>query len=157
MQSYLIFTWEFANSSESIRVFSHQVISRFDALGLRYSCYRWFSCSFSLSGCCACQASVGLSGLDSTVHLLRPQLTSHMLGDPRAQDQVYLQHTSMFGSHVVGLQECLVARGWVHRGFHTKELETHCRQLAWFNRVQTNGQAIWAGLFWMQLLEQTEG
>ena len=65
---------------------------------------------------------------------LGPQLTSHMLGDPRGQDQVCLQHTSMSGLCMVGLQECLVARGWGHRGFHTEGLETHCRQLAWFKR-----------------------
>ena len=58
----LVFTWEFANSSESIRKFSHQVISRFDALGFWCSCCGWFFCSCCLSGCCACQASVGLSG-----------------------------------------------------------------------------------------------
>ena len=58
---------------------------------------------------------------------------------------------------MVGLQECLVARGWDHRGFCTGELETHCRWLAWFVRIQANGQTIWAGLFWMQLLEQMEG
>ena len=58
---------------------------------------------------------------------------------------------------MVGLQECLVARGWGHGWFHTEELETHCRQLAWLEWVQTNGQAICAGLFWMQLLEQMEG
>ena len=34
VQSYLVFTWEFANPSESIREFSCQVISGFDALGL---------------------------------------------------------------------------------------------------------------------------
>ena len=45
-----------------------QVISRFDALGLWYSCCGWFWHSCCLSGCCACQASVGLSGHDSTVH-----------------------------------------------------------------------------------------
>ena len=43
---------------------------------------------------------------------LGPQLTSHMLGDPREQDQVCLQCTSMSESCMVGLQECLVARGW---------------------------------------------
>ena len=85
------------------------------------------------------------------------QLTSHMLGDPREQDQVCLQCTSMSGSCVVGLQECLVARGWGHGGFHTEESETHCKWLAWFEWVQAKGQAIWAGLFWMQLLEQMEG
>ena len=42
---------------------------------------------------------------------------------------------------MVGLQECLVARGWGHGGFHTGELETHCRQLAWFLR----GPGQWAG------------
>ena len=88
---------------------------------------------------------------------LGPQLTSHMLGDPREQDWVCLQHTSMSGSYVVGLQECLVARGWGHRGFCTEELETHCRLLAWFEQ----GPGQWAGhlgwFFWMQLLEQMEG
>ena len=42
---------------------------------------------------------------------------------------------------VVGLQECLVAREWGHRGFHTEESETHCRWLAWV--IQGPGQ--WAG------------
>ena len=68
-QLYLIFTWEFANSSESIREFSHQVISGFDALGLWCSCWGRFSCSCCQNGYCACWTSVGLSGLDSTVHL----------------------------------------------------------------------------------------
>ena len=36
---------------------------------------------------------------------------------------------------------CLVAQRMGHRGFHTGELETHCRQLAWF--IQGPGQ--WAG------------
>ena len=72
---------------------------------------------------------------------LGPQLTSHMLGDPREQDQVCLQCTSMSGSCVVGLWECLVARGWDHRGFHTGELETHCWWLAWF----AQGPGQWAG------------
>ena len=49
---------------------------------------------------------------------------------------------------MVGLQECLVARGWGHGGFHTGELETHCRWLAWF--VQGPGQ--WAGhMGWLVL------
>ena len=72
---------------------------------------------------------------------LGPQLTSHMLGDPREQDQVCLQCTSMSGSCVVGLQECLVARGWGHGRFHTGESETHCRQLAWF--AQGPGHLGW--------------
>ena len=42
---------------------------------------------------------------------------------------------------MVGLQECLVARGWGHGGFCTGESETHCRWLAWF--IQGPGQ--WAG------------
>ena len=63
---------------------------------------------------------------------LGPLLTSCLLGDQREQDQVCLWCTSMSESCVVGLQECLVARGWGHRGFHTGESETHCRQLAWF-------------------------
>ena len=47
-----------------------------------------------------------------------------------------------------GLQECLVPRGWGHGGFHTEELETHCRQLAWFIR----GPGQWAGhLGWFVL------
>ena len=54
---------------------------------------------------------------------LGPKLTSCMLGDPREQDQVCLQYTSMSGSCMVGLQECLVARGWGHGGFCTEELE----------------------------------
>ena len=71
-----------------------------------------------------------------------------MLGDPRGQDQVCLQCTSMSGSHVVGLQECLVARGWGHRRFHTEGSETHCRQLAWFKQ----GPDQWAGhLGWFVL------
>ena len=79
---------------------------------------------------------------------LGPQLTSHMLGDPRNQDQVCLQCTSMSESCVVGLQECLVARGWGHGGFCTGELETHCRWLAWF--IWGPGQ--WAGhLGWFVL------
>ena len=49
---------------------------------------------------------------------------------------------------MVGLQECLVARRWGHRGFHTEELETHCRQLAWFKW----GPGQWAGqLDWFVL------
>ena len=72
---------------------------------------------------------------------LGPQLISHMLGDPREQDQVCLQCTSMSGSCMVGLQECLVARGWGYRGFHTEESETHCRRLAWFKQ----GPGPWVG------------
>ena len=79
---------------------------------------------------------------------LGPQLTSHMLGDPREQDQVCLQCTGMSGSCMVGLQECLVTRGWGHREFHTEELETHCRWLAWFEQ----GPGQWAGhLGWFVL------
>ena len=72
---------------------------------------------------------------------LGPQLTSHMLGDPREQDQVCLWCTSRSESCVVGLQECLVARGWGHGGFHTGGSGTHCRQLAWF----VLGPGQWAG------------
>ena len=72
---------------------------------------------------------------------LGPQVTTHMLGDPREQDQVCLQCTSMSGSCMVGLQECLVARRWGHGGFHTEELETCCRQLVWFKW----GPGQWAG------------
>ena len=80
--------------------------------------------------------------------LLLEQLISHMLGDPGGQDQVCLQCTSMSGSCVVGLQECLVARGWGHEGFHTGEWETHCRWLAWFEQ----GPGQWAGhLGWFVL------
>ena len=43
---------------------------------------------------------------------------------------------------MVGLQECLVARGWGQGGFRTGELETHFRQLAWFVQVKTNGEAM---------------
>ena len=64
-----------------------------------------------------------------------------MLGDPREQGQVCLQCTSMSGSCVVGLWECLVAKGWGHGGFHTEESETHCRWLAWFEW----GLGQWAG------------
>ena len=79
---------------------------------------------------------------------LGPQLTSCMLGDPREQDEVCLWCTSMNGSCVVGLQECLVARGWGHGGFHTGESETHCSQLAWF----IQGPDQWAGhLGWFVL------
>ena len=79
---------------------------------------------------------------------LRPQLTSYILGEPREQDQVCLQYTSMSGSCVVGLQECSVARGWGHGGFHSGESETHCRQLAWFEQ----GPGQWAGhLGWFVL------
>ena len=139
-QSYLVFTWKLANSSESIREFSHQVISEFNALGtlvillqvvLPLLLPEWVLC---LLGFCWAEWSQQHSSLG-------PQLTCHMLGDPREQDQVCLQHISMSGSCVVGLQECLVARGWGYRGFHTGESETHCRQLAWF--VWGPGQ--WAG------------
>ena len=54
---------------------------------------------------------------------------------------------------MVGLQECLVARGWGHGGFHTEELETHCRQLAWFKQVP--GQ--WAGHLGWFVLDATVG
>ena len=42
---------------------------------------------------------------------------------------------------MVGLQECLMARGWGHGGFHTGEWGTHCRWLAWF----IQGPGPWAG------------
>ena len=49
---------------------------------------------------------------------------------------------------MVGLQECLVARGWGLRGFHTEESETHCKWLAWFEQ----GPGQWAGhLGWFVL------
>ena len=49
---------------------------------------------------------------------------------------------------MAGLQECLVARGWGHGGFCTGELETHCRQLVWFEQ----GPGQWAGhLGWFVL------
>ena len=64
-----------------------------------------------------------------------------MLEDPREQDQVCLKCTSMSGSCMTGLQECLVARGWGHGGFCTEESETCCRQLAWFKQ----GPGQWAG------------
>ena len=54
---------------ESIREFSHQVISGCDALGIWCSCCGWFCPPCCLSGCCACWASVRLSGHDSTGHL----------------------------------------------------------------------------------------
>ena len=56
---------------------------------------------------------------------LGPQVTSHMLGDPRELDQVCLQCTSMSGSCVVGLQGCL----------------TCCKGLAWFKQ----GPGQWTG------------
>ena len=71
-----------------------------------------------------------------------------MLGHPREQDQVCLQHTSMSGSYMVGLQECLVARGWGHGGLPAEGSEIHCRWLAWFKW----GPGQWAGhLGWFVL------
>ena len=54
---------------------------------------------------------------------------------------------------MVGLQECLVARKWGHGGFHTEGLETHCRQLAWFE--QSPGQ--WAGHLGWFILDAVVG
>ena len=109
-------------------------------LGIGVLAVGGFCHSCCLSGCC------GLLGFCwdewSQQHSsLGPQLTSCILGDPREQDQMCLQCTSMSGSCVVGLLECLVARGWGHRGFCTEKLETLCRQLAWF--IWGPGQ--WAG------------
>ena len=42
---------------------------------------------------------------------------------------------------MLGLQECLVARGWGHGGFCTGESDTHCRWLSWFEQ----GPGQWAG------------
>ena len=69
MQLYPVFTWELANSSESIREFSssHQwYLMHLDFGDLVVS---GFPTSCCLSGCCACWTSIRLSGLDRTVHL----------------------------------------------------------------------------------------
>ena len=146
MESYLVFTWEFANSGESIREFSHQVISGFDALRLWCSCWRWFCHSCCLSGCCACQASVGLGDHDSTVHLTTANL-SYASKPKRAGPGVTAMYQDEWimcgwGTGVFGCQ------GWGHGGFHTEESETCCRWLAWFKW----GPGQWAGhLGWFVL------
>ena len=113
--SHVIFAWEFANSSKSIREFSHQVISGFDALGtlmfllqmvLLLLLSEWVLCLLGFYW-------VEWSWQHSS---FGPQLTFCMLEGPGEQDLVCLQCTSMCESCMVGLQECLVARGRSHGG-----------------------------------------